>query len=73
MLIADKQNLETSLRVRMLQIRERELDFFMQNMRNVAQVRRAIAPVGSGVSVGRSPRRLACRLCHLSLRSSRRS
>ena len=38
MLIADKQNLETSLRVRMLQIRERELDFFMQNMRNVAQV-----------------------------------
>ena len=36
MLIADKQNLETNLRVRMFQIRERELEYFMENSRHIA-------------------------------------
>jgi hypothetical protein len=36
MLIADKQNLETRMRVRMFEIRERELDYFMENLRHVA-------------------------------------
>ena len=38
MLIADKQNLETNLRVRMFQIRERELEYFMENSRHLSLI-----------------------------------
>ena len=38
MLLADKQNLEMSYRLRMLHIREKELDFYMKNTSNIANL-----------------------------------
>jgi len=46
MLVADRHNVESSLRVRMLQIREREFDFFMNNVRSVGRLCTVLAGLG---------------------------
>ena len=45
MLVAEKENLQSAFRLRMLSIRDKELDFFMQNMQNVAKLAALLAGV----------------------------
>ncbi|KAL1507711.1 hypothetical protein AB1Y20_007324 [Prymnesium parvum] len=46
MLFAEKENLASSFRLRMLTIRDKELDFFMRNMQNVANLSALLAGFG---------------------------
>ena len=46
MLVAEKENLQSAFRLRMLSIRDKELDFFMQNMQNVAKLAALLAGLG---------------------------
>jgi hypothetical protein len=46
MLLASKLNVESSLRVRMLEIREREFQFFMDNVRSVGRLTTVLAGFG---------------------------
>jgi hypothetical protein len=46
MLVASKLNVESSLRVRMLEIREREFQFFMNNVRSVGRLTTVLAGFG---------------------------
>lgn len=46
MLLADMDNVESSLRLRMLQIREREFDFFMNNVRSIGRLSTVLAGFG---------------------------
>ena len=43
MLVADKLNVESSLRVRMLQIREREFDLFLDRIRTIGTLATVLA------------------------------
>ena len=46
MLVADKLNVESSLRVRMLQIREREFDLFLDRIRTIGTLATVLAGLG---------------------------
>lgn len=46
MLFAEKENLASAFRLRMLSIRDKELDFFMRNMQNVASLSALLAGLG---------------------------
>ena len=45
-LVADKLNVESSLRVRMLQIREREFDLFLDRIRTIGTLATVLAGLG---------------------------
>ena len=46
MLFAEKENLASAFRLRMLSIRDKELDFFMRNLQNVASLAALLAGLG---------------------------